>query len=120
MVDVFEHAIEGIITAFREERNMKCHTVATVGMSFLGWFTGISAVEWALLVLCFGLVIGAEMVNTAIERTVDLAMPDRHPLAKAAKDVAAGAVLIAAMTRVVVGGIIFLPRLAIICHSVLF
>ena len=66
--------------------------------------------EWALLVFCFGLVIGAEMINTAIERTVDLAMPHRHPLAKAAKDIAAGAVLVAAMVSVVVGTLIFIPH----------
>ena len=66
--------------------------------------------KWALLVFCFGLVIGAEMNNTAIERTVDLAMPHRHPLAKAAKDIAAGAVLVAAATSAVVGMLIFIPH----------
>ena len=104
MIDVFEHAIEGIRTAFREERNMKCHTAALIAVTLLGFFTGLSAMEWALL------VIGAEMINTAIERTVDLAMPHRHPLAKAAKDIAAGAVLVAAMVSVVVGMLIFIPH----------
>ena len=110
MIDVFEHAIEGIRTAFREERNMKCHIAALIAVTLLGFFTGLSAMEWALLVFCFGLVIGAEMVNTAIERTVDLAMPHCHPLAKAAKDIAAGAVLVAAMVSVVVGTLIFIPH----------
>ena len=109
MIDVFEHAIEGIITAFREERNMRCHTAALLVVTLLGFLTGLWAMEWALLVFCFGLVIGAEMVNTAIERTVDLAMPHRHPLAKAAKDIAAGAVLVAAATSAVVGMLIFIP-----------
>ena len=110
MIDVFEHAIEGIRTAFREERNMKCHIAALIAVTLLGFFTGLSAMEWALLVFCFGLVIGAEMINTAIERTVDLAMPHRHPLAKGAKDIAAGAVLVAAMVSVVVGTLIFIPH----------
>ena len=101
MIDVFEHAIEGIRTAFREERNMKCHIAALIAVTLLGFFTGLSAMEWALLVFCFGLVI---------ERTVDLAMPHRHPLAKAAKDIAAGAVLVAAMVSVVVGTLIFIPH----------
>ena len=96
MIDVFEHAIEGIRTAFREERNMKCHIAALIAVTLLGFFTGLLAMEWALLVFCFGLVIGAEMINTAIERT--------------AKDIAAVAVLVAAMVSVVVGTLIFIPH----------
>ena len=72
----------------------------------------ISGVEWALVVFAIGAVWAAEAINTAIELLADAAVPDRHPLVGAAKDVAASAVLIAAISAAVVGAIVFLPRLA--------
>lgn len=67
--------------------------------------------EWIACLLCMGLVIGTEMINTAIEAVVDLASPQQHPLAAKAKDIAAGAVLIGAILSVIIGIIIFLPKL---------
>lgn len=75
-----------------------------------GLLTGLAIVEWLIIILAITLVIGAEMVNTAIEYVVDLASPEIHPLAKQAKDVAAGAVLVFAMASVIIGLLIFLPK----------
>jgi diacylglycerol kinase (ATP) len=77
----------------------------------LGVTLRIAHWEWVVLTLTIGLVLAAEGFNTAIEATVDLATRDRHPLARIAKDVAAGSVLICALTAVVVGVLIFGPRL---------
>jgi diacylglycerol kinase len=75
-----------------------------------GILFAISIAEWMLCLLCFGLVITAEMLNTAIENLVDLASPQKHVLAGKAKDIAAGAVLVAAIVAAIVGLIIFLPK----------
>ena len=71
----------------------------------------ISRGEWMAVAVCIGLVLGGECTNTALESAVDLASPARHPLAKRAKDAAAGAVLFFSLAAAIVGGIIFLPRL---------
>ncbi len=77
----------------------------------LGWWLGLDALRWVVLVLAIGLVWVAEFVNTAIEAVVDMASPEIHPLAGAAKDVAAAAVLLAAITSVVVGLLVLGPPL---------
>ena len=78
---------------------------------FLGFGLGITRGEWVVVCLCIGLVISAELFNTAIERLVDLVSPQRHPLAGQVKDIAAGAVLVCALAAIAVGLIIFVPYL---------
>ena len=85
---------------------MQIHCVATVLVVLAGIWLGLSKTEW-----CICLILGLELVNTAVEAVVDLASEDYHPLAKKAKDTAAGAVLIAAMAAAVIGVIIFGPKL---------
>jgi len=75
----------------------------------LGVLTGLSRIEWAILLLAIGLVIGLELLNTSVEAVVDLASPELAELARIAKDVAAAAVLVAAVTAVCVGGCLFVP-----------
>ncbi len=77
----------------------------------LGIYFGITTTEWLFVVLAAGLVLTAEAFNTAIETAIDLTSPDYHPLARDTKDVAAGAVLIAAMTAAIVGLVVFAPRI---------
>ena len=72
------------------EQNFRFHVLSAVIVVIAGLLTGLSIMEWIIIVLVIALVIGAEMFNTAIERVVDLASPDYHPLAKQAKDIAAG------------------------------
>ena len=86
---------------------MQIHCVATVVVVLAGIWLGLSRTEWCICLILFGLILGLELVNTAVEAVVDLASEDYHPLAKKAKDTAAGAVLIAAIAAAVIGVIIF-------------
>lgn len=105
----FRYAVAGIVTATKEQ-NLRFHLLSAVIVLLAGIFTGLSMIEWLIIVLVMALVIGTEMVNTAIERVVDLASPEIHPLAKEAKDIAAGAVLVFAVISVIIGLLIFLPK----------
>ena len=108
----FHCAIKGVIAALHE-RNFKIELCFMVVCILLGLFFHISPFEWLIVVLCFGLVLGGECFNTALEAVVDLASPDFCELARIAKDAAAGAVLLFSLASFVVGVIIFLPRLAV-------
>lgn len=105
------HALDGIEYAINHERNIKIEIFMSIIVSILGFLLKINIIEWGLIVLTISLVLVLELVNTAIERTVDLVTKDYYELAKNAKDVAAGAVLIASMFSVVIGIIIFLPKI---------
>ena len=111
MIQRFGFAFAGIGYILRTQINSRIHLVAagiTIGLSV--WLQ-LSRVEWMILVLAIGSVLVAEALNTAVETVVDLVQPKDHPLAKVAKDVAAGAVLIAAIMALVVGALLFVPRL---------
>jgi len=103
----FKYAFQGIITAVKTEGSMKFHLGAAFAVILWGFYTGLPLWKWAVLILTIALVIICEMFNTAIETTVDLCMDSYHPLAKRAKDIAAGAVLIAAIMAVLAGVVIF-------------
>ncbi len=96
---------------FRTEPNAKIHLAFCVLVLIAGCFFHISAMEWCIVILCIAIVLSAEAVNTAIEHLTDLSSPDFHPLAKKAKDAAAGAVLLAAIGAAIAGLIIFLPKI---------
>ena len=108
----FAYALIGIGSAVKSERNMRIHLVAAIAAVLLGAWLGLDGREWASIVICCALVMSLECLNTAVEAVVDLASPDIHPLAKKAKDCAAGAVLLAAIGAAIVGCIIFVPKLA--------
>ena len=105
----FRYAFAGIIASLKEQ-NMRVHLLALVIVICAGVLTGLSTIEWCVIVIVCALVVGAEMVNTAIEHVVNLASPGIHPLAKAAKDIAAGAVLVFAVASVIIGVLIFIPK----------
>lgn len=105
----FTYAGKGIASFVCKEHNAWIHITAIVVVTIAGFYFGITKTEWIAVALCFGLVLSAEAFNSAIERVVDLASPERHPLAGDAKDIAAGAVLICAIAAAIVGGIIFIP-----------
>lgn len=107
----FRHAVAGIGYVFRTQPNFRLHLVAAAGAVGLGWFFKITPVEWLSLVLVIVLVIGSEFVNTALELTMDRISEHFHPLTKAAKDVAAGMVLISALGSIIIGAVIFIPRI---------
>lgn len=107
----FRYAFAGLGYLIVSQRNAKIHLTLGLLAVALGFLLGIDRGDWLALVLTIALVIAAEGVNTAVEAVVDLASPGYHPLAKIAKDVAAGTVLLTAIASLVVGMIIFLPRL---------
>lgn len=107
----FGYAWKGIRCCVGKEQNLSFHLIATVLVVIAGWQLGITRTEWAILLLCIGMVIAAELFNTAIEKLVDLVSPEQHPLAGQVKDIAAGAVLVCAAMAAMVGLIIFVPYL---------
>ena len=104
-------AIAGVRHAFRSQGNLRIHGVIAGVVIIAALVLRISRAEWAVVVSLIALVIGLELLNTAIEALVDLSSPTSHPLAKIAKDTAAGAILLVALGSLAVGLIIFLPRL---------
>jgi diacylglycerol kinase len=110
LVRSFGYAFRGLGILLRTQANARLHATATITVVGAGFWFGISRSEWCLIVVAIGLVWTAEGVNTALEAVVDLVSPDSHPLAGRAKDVAAGAVLCAALAALGIGLIIFGPR----------
>ena len=111
LVKSFGYAFAGIYTGIKKERNMKIHCVMMCLVVAAGLIFQISAVKWCICLVLFGLVMALELVNTAVEAVVDLVTEERKPLAKIAKDTAAGAVLIAAIMAAIAGLILFVPEL---------
>jgi diacylglycerol kinase len=106
----FSFAWEGIVFTLKNEKNMKIHCVAALFVCMTAWMLDLSKTEWLIILIAIGVVFSLEMVNTAIERVVDLVAPEFHPLAKIAKDVAAGAVFVFVIISVIIGAIIFFPH----------
>lgn len=107
----FYYAFKGIADLLSGRHpNAMIHLLAVFVVTALGFWLGLSAIEWCIIVLCFALVLALEAVNSAIEYIVDLVSPDYHLLAGKAKDIAAGAVLLAAIGAVIIAAIIFLPK----------
>lgn len=104
--DSFQNAWAGIQYALKSQRNIRIHISMAVIVLVSGWLLEIGKMDFLLIINAISLVLFAEMVNTAVEKTVDLFMSTYHPLAKIAKNVAAGAVLIAAVNAVIMGVII--------------
>lgn len=115
LVSSLEFAITGIITAIKEERNMRKHIVSAILVLIAGLIFRVSLVEWLFLLLSISLVVAFEIVNSAIENVVDLASNYHFSiLAKNAKDMAAGAVLIISGYAVLTGLIIFVPKIIVL------
>jgi undecaprenol kinase len=107
----FSHAIAGLASAVRTERNIRIHLFAAVVAILLSFFFSISSVEWVCIILAIGGTISMELMNTAMERVVDLVTQDFHPLAKQAKDIAAAAVFVFSIVSAIIGLFIFLPKI---------
>ncbi len=110
LINAFSYAFAGILFALKTERNIRIHFLIAAIVVLFAFIFSVSALEWMLLLIVIGVTISLELVNTAIESIVDLITEEHHPLAKAAKDIAAGAVLVSCIMSVIVGLIIFLPR----------
>lgn len=106
----FKFAWKGISLLLRNEQNAWIHLLATLIVITFGFYFHISSYEWLACIICIAMVFSAEGFNTAIEKLVDLVSPEQQPLAGKVKDLAAGAVLIAAIGAAVTGFIIFVPH----------
>ena len=111
VISSFKYAFQGMFSALKTERNLKIHITIMILVIIAGIVLKISKIEWIICIILFGLVIGGEMLNSAIETVVDIAMPDINPKAKFAKDAAAGAVLVFAIASAIIGFMIFGPKL---------
>ncbi|WHY84757.1 diacylglycerol kinase family protein [Neobacillus novalis] len=108
-ISSLSYAISGVNTALRAERNMRIHFISSIIVLLVSFYFSITKIEWLFILLAIGGMFALELVNTAIERVVDLVTEEYHPLAKQAKDLAAGAVLVYAFLSVAMGMIIFSP-----------
>ena len=111
LINSFKCAIQGIIQAMKTERNVKIHITIMILVIISGIVFKIAKQEWITCIILFGLVISLELVNSAIETTVDIAMPEINEKAKVAKDIAAGAVLVSAISSAIIGLTIFIPKI---------
>lgn len=107
----FRYAWEGLAGLVRSENNARIHFLATILVICLGLFFWLTTVEWCLVAIVIALVWAGEAFNTAIEKLADVVSPEKHPVIKIVKDVAAAGVLILSLLAVVVGGFIFLPKI---------
>ena len=114
LINSFKYAIEGFVSSFKTERNMKIHVSAMILVIILGIYFKLNKIEWCFIAIAIAAVISGELFNTAIETVVDMISPEKNPKAKLAKDIAAAAVLALAIGAVAVGLIIFIPKLILI------
>ncbi len=107
----FKHAFAGLLYVLRTQKNAWIHTIATVSVICTAIWLKTTSTDFAILIITIGTVWTAEFINTSLEAVVDLASPEKHPLAKVGKDVGAAAVLIAALSSIIIGLIILGPAL---------
>ncbi len=117
LINSFSYAVDGLKYAFKYEQNLIVHIIVTILVIVLGIIFHISAYEWAMCAFAIGLVIATELINTSIEATIDLVSPEYNKLAKIAKDTAAAAVLVFALTAIIVGLVIFLPKIIVFVNT---
>lgn len=111
LLEGFRFAFSGLWYALRTQRNVRIHLSIAAAVIALGLWLDLSLNQWALLTLTIGFVLASEVVNTALEKLVDLVSPGYHPLAKVVKDVMAGVVLMTAVIAVIVGLLVLGPPL---------
>lgn len=107
----FMYAFEGIRTALKEEPNFRIHFAISFVALILAYILKLTKVEWLILLTTIFLVLVLELINTTLEALVDIVSPETHPKAKIAKDVAAAAVLLSAIFAVIVGAVLFFPKI---------
>lgn len=112
LIESFNYAFEGVVFTLRRERNMRVHFLLAFGVLVMALSYDVSRIELIALLLCISLVFVTELINTAVEAAVDLITNEVHPLAKLAKDVAAGAVLVSSINAMAIGYLVFSNRIA--------
>jgi len=114
LINSFKYAFQGIKTVLKKEQNMKIHFIIMLLVILTGTILKLTKIEWIICIILFGIVLTAELFNTAIEIIVDMIMPNKDERAKNAKDISAGAVLVVAISSAIVGIMIFVPKLLLI------
>ncbi len=107
----FGYAFKGIVHATVTQLNFRVHLLAVALVAFGGFVLHISTNEWLWIIICMGMVLAAELFNTALEYLTDMVSPEYHKKAGLIKDMSAGAVLIMAIAALIIGLIIFVPKL---------
>lgn len=107
----FSFAWNGIVEALKQERNFQIHIGAAILATAAGFMLHLSYLEWVTIILVIGMVLVTELLNSAIEMMLDYIKPEIHPKAKVIKDISAGAVLVTAIVAVMIGILIFIPKL---------
>ena len=105
----FTFSISGLIYAYKYEQSMLVHVLATICVIAANFFFGVTAVEWLVTILAIGIVLSAELINTAIEAIVDMVTLEFHPLAKIAKDCGSAATFVLAMMAATIGCVVYIP-----------
>jgi undecaprenol kinase len=116
----YSYAFKGLFKTFREEQNLRIQTIASLIIFILGVYFKISRPEWALLVLVIGLVLVAEITNSAVERITDVLKPRINNYIKEIKDIMAAGVLLSSMAAIIVGLVVFLPYLFTLLNNFKF
>ena len=112
----FRFAFNGFFHALRNEFHMKVHVISAILVCLAGVYLGVTKTEWVALVICIGVVLMAEIFNSAIETLCDTLHPDQHPGIGLTKDMAAGGVLLASLASAVVGLVVFVPYVLALFH----
>ncbi len=110
LIKSFGYALSGIAYTVKTQANFRIHLVAVILVGLAGRYFRLSAADWLWIIMAIGLVLITELLNTAIEKLTDLVSPEFNPLAGKVKDIAAGAVLVAAFISLITGLIIFIPK----------
>ena len=110
-IPAFKNAFSGLWHVIRTQKNAWIHIIATITAVFLGFWLGINKTEWALVVFSIAIVWSAEVFNTSLETIFDILIAEPHPLVKIGKDVGAAAVLISSTAALIIGILIFLPKI---------
>lgn len=110
-INAFGYAFTGLFMAIREETHLKVHLIAMIFVTFLGYYFRINNVEWLVIVICCGLVIAAELFNTAIEKSCDLITKEWNREVKYIKDVSAAGVLVLSVVSIIISYLIFMKYL---------
>jgi len=110
-IQSFKYAFYGLKVLIVEEHNARIHFVVTIVVFAFGWYFKINRLEWIALLICIGLVVAVEAINSAIENLADFVCTEPHPTIKKIKDLSAAAVLVAALTALLVGLLVFVPKL---------
>ncbi len=113
-INSFKYAFNGLIDAYRTEQSVWIYIPVSLLVILAGFLLKISTFEWLIIILILGIILSLELINTALEAVVDLATEKYHPLAKKAKDTVSAAVLVFAITAVIIGLIIFIPKISLL------